>query len=167
LFRYGIFPTLFVIAWLLLAPAGKQFTAALGTKWLTQLHVVRIAVELVLYGLFINAYIPEVMTFTGANYDILAGLTALPVAYLTFEKATNNKRLLLIWNFISLCLLIVIVILATLSAPTPVQQLGLEQPNVAILYFPFSWLPTIVVPIVLYSHVAVIYQVITQKRSTL
>jgi len=32
--------------------------------------------------------------------------------------------------------------------------LAFDQPNIAVLYFPFSWLPTYVVPVVLFCHLA-------------
>jgi hypothetical protein len=52
-----------------------------------------------------------------------------------------------------------IVIIAILSAPTPMQKFGFEQPNVGVVYFPFIWLPTIIVPIVLFAHLASLLQV--------
>ncbi|MDB6080057.1 MAG: putative transrane protein of unknown function, partial [Akkermansiaceae bacterium] len=45
-----------------------------------------------------------------------------------------------------------------LSAPFPFQRLALDQPNVAILSFPFIWLPTFIVPVVLFTHLASIRQ---------
>lgn len=58
----------------------------------------------------------------------------------------------------ALGLLINIVIRALLSFPSPMQQLAFDQPNRAIIYFPFIWLPTVVVPIILFSHLASIWQ---------
>jgi hypothetical protein len=45
-----------------------------------------------------------------------------------------------------------IVLTAILSAPLPIQQLAFEQPNIAVMYFPFVYLPGFIVPIVLFSH---------------
>jgi hypothetical protein len=63
-----------------------------------------------------------------------------------------------------LVLVIIIVMLAILSSPTQFQQLAFEQPNIAIAYFPFVWLPSIVVPIVLISHLAAIRQLLKQPK---
>jgi len=49
-----------------------------------------------------------------------------------------------------------IVLTAILSAPLPIQQLAFEQPNIAVMYFPFVYLPGFIVPIVLFSHLVVI-----------
>jgi hypothetical protein len=45
-----------------------------------------------------------------------------------------------------------IVVTAILYAPLPIQQLAFEQPNIAVMYFPFVYLPGFIVPIVLFSH---------------
>jgi len=39
-----------------------------------------------------------------------------------------------------------------LSVPSRIQQFGFEQPNVAILYFPYAWLPALIVPMVIFTH---------------
>lgn len=136
----------------------------LSLQHLTLINLVRIPVELVLYLLFLNKTIPELMTFEGRNFDILAGLTALPIMYLAFQKGQLVKpRLLLTWHILCLLLLFNIVITAILSVPSPFQKLGFEQPNIAILYFPFSWLPTFIVPAVLFGHLVSIRQLLKQK----
>ena len=56
-----------------------------------------------------------------------------------------------------------IVINAILSSPFPLQQFAFDQPNIAILYFPFSWLPTFVVPVVLFCHLASIRQLLKKE----
>lgn len=150
----GLIPPLLVIIALFLLPSGKRFMDSLPLPSLTMLHVIRIPVELVLYGLFLAGTIPELMTFAGRNFDILAGLTAPLVVYLAWRPPAFRRNLLLIWNVLSLMLLLNIVIHALLAAPFPLQQLAFDQPNVAVLYFPFSWLPTYVVPVVLFCHLA-------------
>jgi hypothetical protein len=60
---------------------------------------------------------------------------------------------MLTWHLAALGLLLTIVVLALLSAPTPLQQLAFEQPNVAVMQFPFVWLPVFVVPVVAFTHV--------------
>ena len=51
-----------------------------------------------------------------------------------------------------------IVIIAVLSFPSPIQQFGFEQPNIGLAYFPFIWLPAIIVPIVLFCASGVIVE---------
>jgi hypothetical protein len=109
--------------------------------------------------------IPELMTFAGRNFDILSGLTAPIIYFVCFKNSQlKNRKLLLIWNFICLGLLLNIVINALLAAPFPFQQFAFDQPNVAILYFPFTWLPCFIVMIVLYSHLAAIRQLVRYTK---
>ena len=75
-------------------------------------------------------------------------------------KKQINKNVILLWNFICIGLLFNIVINAVLSAPFPFQKFGFDQPDIAVLYFPFVWLPCCVVPLVLFSHLVTIRQLL-------
>ena len=152
-------PVLFIIG-LFATSKGRQYLDSLDPKTLTILHTVRIAVELVLFWLFVNGTVPQLMTFEGRNFDIFSGLTAPVIYYSGFIKKRLGKNVILLWNFICLGLLINIVVNAVLSAPFPFQMFAFDQPNIAILYFPFVWLPGCVVPIVLLSHLATIRQLL-------
>lgn len=156
-------PPMLLILLLFITVKGRLFLAKLDIKSLTLLHVVRIPVELCLYWLFINKSIPELMTFEGRNFDILAGLTAPIVFYFGYVTNKLSKPLLLLWNFICLGLLLNIVVNAILSAPSAFQQFAFEQPNIGILYFPFTWLPAFVVPVVLLSHLVTIRKLLSKE----
>jgi heme/copper-type cytochrome/quinol oxidase subunit 4 len=151
-FAFAIVPTLLLIIGLFVTRSSKNFIESLDLKALTYMSVVRIPVELTLLWLFQNGQIPEVMTFEGRNFDIFSGITAPFIAYYGFEKKALNSTVMLIWNFICLGLLVNIVAYAIISAPTPLQQMAFDQPNRGILYFPFVWLPSVIVPLVLLAH---------------
>jgi hypothetical protein len=157
---FGVLPALLLVISPFTTRSGRIFLDSLSLERLTYLHIIRIPVELVLYGLFIGQTIPEIMTFEGRNFDILAGITAPIVAYFGIRKKKMSRGALLVWNLAALGFLLNIVITAFLSAPSPLQRLAFEQPNVAILYFPLVWLPVFVVPVVLFSHLAAIRQLI-------
>lgn len=131
---------------------------------LTYLHTIRIPVEFVLYWLFLSQAVPELMTFAGRNFDIIAGITAPIIAYFGLKKHKIPKTVVLIWHFICLGLLLHIVVNAFLSAPSSVQKFAFDQPNIAILYFPFSGLPTFIVPVVLFCHLAAIRQLLHRSN---
>ena len=126
----------------------ESFVEKLPLKILTLLQIVRIPVEIVLFWLYQNGLIPQLMTFEGRNPDILAGLSAPFIFWLAFRGGKENKTLLLIWNIICLLLVTNIVTNAVLSLPSSFQQFAFEQPNRAVLFFPYVWLPGIIVPIV-------------------
>jgi hypothetical protein len=154
-------PFLFILG-LFFTRKGKQFIDSLSLSALTLLHTVRIPVEIVLFWLFLNKAIPRLMTFDGRNFDIVSGVTAPLMYYFVFVKKQWNSTTLLLWNFICLGLLINIVINAILSAPFPFQQFAFDQPNKAILYFPFVWLPCCIVPLVLLAHLAAIRKLLQE-----
>ena len=159
----GILPTILTIVLLFATSKGKQFIDNLPIKNLTYLNIVRIPVEIILYWLFLNKAIPEILTFEGRNFDIIAGISAPIIAYFGLTKTKLNRQTILIWNFICLGLLTNIVVNALFSAPSPIQKFAFDQPNIAILNFPFSWLPTFIVPIVLFGHLTSIRQLMKYK----
>jgi len=149
-------PALIFILFLFITKRGRTFLNNLDIKTLTLLHVVRIPVEICLYWLFLHKSIPQLMTFEGRNFDIIAGLSAPVVYYFGYIKNRLSKTVLLLWNIICLGLVLNIVMNAVLSAPSSFQQFAFEQPNTAVLYFPFVWLPSCVVPLVILAHFAAI-----------
>lgn len=166
-FPWLIVPPFMLIVVLFFTGKGRRFIESLDMKTLTLLHIIRIPVELVLYLLFLHKVIPEIMTFEGRNFDILSGLTAPLIYYFGFVKKRLSTGAILLWNFVCLGLLINIVSIAILSAPTPIQQFAFDQPNVAVLYFPFVWLPCFIVPVVLLSHLAAIRNISEEKKKEL
>ena len=162
-FMLLVFPALLLIVILFITVKGRQYIDSLDVKILTLLHTVRIPVELVLLWLSVHKVIPELMTFEGRNFDILSGITAPLIYYFGFIKKQLSDQIILIWNFICLALLFNIVINAVLSVPFRFQQFAFDQPNIAVLYFPFSWLPCCVVPLVLFSHLVSIRQLLKRR----
>ena len=159
-----LLPPLLIIAGLFTTSKGKQYIDSLDIRTLTILHSIRIPVEIVLFFLFVNKAVPKLMTFEGRNFDIIAGLTAPVIFYWGFMKKRISNKVILLWNFICLGLLINIVVTGVLSAPSPFQRFSFAQPNIAILYFPINWLPGCIVPLVLLSHLAAIRQLLMAER---
>ncbi|MBE8715528.1 hypothetical protein [Sphingobacterium hungaricum] len=131
----------------------------LNTNALLFVHVLRIPVEFVLLQLSFQGKIPTLMTFQGFNFDILIGLSALIImGYQQILKRKISPKFLVAWNIAGIVFLLIIVSLAILSSPLPIQLLAFSQPNVALLEFPYSFLPTCIVPIVFMSHFLLIKQ---------
>jgi hypothetical protein len=161
-----VLPPLAFVIFLFSFARGRRFIDSLNIKTLTLLHIVRIPVEITLLLLFLHKTIPQVMTFEGRNFDIFSGITAPLIYYFAFIRKTLNKQWMLVWNFICLALLINIVTTAILSAPFPFQKMAFDQPNLAVFYFPFVWLPGFIVPVVLFSHIASIRQLLTKTKAS-
>lgn len=140
-------PTIFVVV-LFFTRRGKEFINNLNIKTLMILHFLRILIELVLFSLAAYSVIPKSLTFEGRNFDILVGLTAPAIYYFGFVKIKLNKPVILIWNLIGLALLLNVIF------NTVYAVLVLKQPNFALGYFPFFLLPSLIVPLVMFSHLA-------------
>jgi hypothetical protein len=165
-FSVGVLPVLlFVLTYFVFF--RKTFIERLNLKTLTLLHVVRVPVEIVLLCLFQSGVVPQIMTFEGRNLDILSGISAPLIYYLAFRGGKVHKGLLIVWHIAALGLLFNIVIIAALSIPSPMQRLGLDQPNVGVMYFPYIWLPAIVVTAVLFSHLAALWMLFKSNSSGL
>lgn len=135
---------------------------AIDIKWLIGVNVLRFPIELILFQLYEEGMIPQRMTFEGLNWDILSGISAVILMTMYFKHILSTKGVV-IWNFVALLLLMAIICLAILSVPSPFQLFDFDQPNIAVLYYPFTWLPAVVVPIVLLSHLLIFKKLITNK----
>ncbi len=145
----------------------RQLDAAIAVRDLKLsafLHTIRIPIELMLFQLFVHGLIPELMTFEGRNFDILAGITAPIVGALYYYDKISDQALRL-WNCIALGLVLFILINALLSAELPFQQFAFDQPNKAVMQFPAVLLPAIIVPLVIYNHLVDIVALTRRIRS--
>ena len=143
---------------------ARSFVEGFDIRTLTLLHSVRIAIEMVLFWLFLSKAVPQLMTFEGRNFDIISGLTAPLIYYFGFVKGKMGTKSMLAWNVVCLAILLFTVGNAILSAPTPLQRFAYDQPTIAVLYFPFVWLPGVVVPIVVFSHLVTIRLLVNQMK---
>jgi hypothetical protein len=164
LILFGVLPALLLIA-VYFVFFRRNFIEKLPLKALTILHVIRIPVELVLLWLFRGGLVPESMTFEGRNFDILSGITAPIVYFLAFRGGKINRPLLIVWNFLALALLFNIVATAILAFPgiDPGLPAGLQ--NRGVTYFPYIWLPTVIVPIVFFSHLASLWKLFNNSAN--
>ena len=142
-------------------------TARVNANSLLLVHAARVAVEMVLYQLGLNGELPMSMTFEGCNYDLLVGLSALALYFYGWVSGKKpDRRLLILWNGYGILSLTLIVTIAILSAPLPIQQLAFDRPNVAVLRFPFVLLPAYLVPLVFASHILALKTLRTSAQDT-
>lgn len=163
-----LLPPLLVIAVVVILKWKSLYFERLSLSTMTHIHVFRLPLELiVLSGLASAGFIPDIMTFYGNNPDIIVGLTAPIVGYFYFSRKVVSKKVLLWWHIFSLLLLMNISSLAVLSLPYPFQMFGLEQPNIAVLNFPFILLPALLVSVSYFCHIVSIHKLIVFKNSSI
>ena len=100
-----------------------------------------------------DGLMPIQMSYSGYNFDILTGSSAILVA-VALKFRPNARWLLFAWNALGSVLLVNIVTIAVVSMPM-LQAFGPDRENRWVAYFPYVWLPTVLVPAALFGHLIV------------
>lgn len=135
-------------------PRGRAWLGALPLVPLTAVHVLRIPVELVLHQGYEAGLVPRDMTYSGFNFDIASGISAAVMLLWLRSKRPPGRGVLIAWNLACLVLLFIVVVTAVLSIPSSVQRINFATPNVLVTVVPWVLLPAMLVPAVLWAHVA-------------
>jgi hypothetical protein len=146
-------PALAALVWLGRARSVGRLLATVPPAWLVWPQTFRILVEIVLWRLIVAGAAPEIMTFTGRNFDVLVGLTAPVVAYGCFVARWWGPRVAIWWNVAGLLILVNTVVHAQLAAPTRFQVYVTEPPNTFLASVPYIWLAAFLVPLAWGLHV--------------
>ena len=116
-------------------------------------HAFRLPLELVMHRAASEGVMPPQMTFTGLNFDIATGATALLLAPLA-ARGWAPRWLLWCWNSLGTLLLLNILAVAVASLPAFAAFGGdPSRLNTWIAYFPFVWLPAGLVSAAVLGHV--------------
>ncbi|HNQ11641.1 MAG TPA: hypothetical protein PKH65_01530 [Bacteroidia bacterium] len=126
----------------------------------------RIVVEIILVSLYYAYVIPVQMTFEGMNYDILIGITAPLIGYFCFVKKSLPQWVAIIWNILGILLIINVVTIAALSSPFPFKYFMNEPANTLPVIWPYSLLPSVLVPIALMLHFLSIKQLVLKLNQS-
>lgn len=136
-----------------LTRVGERMARELPVWALIAFHGFRLPLELVMHAAASEGTMPQQMTFTGWNFDIFTGASAIVVAACA-ARYLLPRWVLLAWNAIGTFLLAAIVSIAVASLPL-FHAFGTEphQLNTWVAYFPFVWLPAGLVASALLGHV--------------
>ena len=93
---------------------------------------------------------PVQMSYSGRNWDILTGASAIVIAGLAYARI-GGRWVVAIWNALGLLLLLNVVVVAILGTPF-FAYFGRDQLNTWVTYPPFVWLPTVMVLAALAGH---------------
>lgn len=131
----------------------KRILLATPPQWLVFFQSFRILVELLLWRAFINGLLPVQMTFEGRNWDILAGLLALPAGWALTQNKPWARTAAVVYNIIGIGLLLNILVIALLSMPMSFRYFMNEPANVIVGTFPFIYLPAVLVVLAYSFHI--------------
>jgi hypothetical protein len=161
----AIIPPFAGVIWLARSKFLPSIFASMSILTVYFLQFFRVIVELCLHELWKAQVLPRSMTFEGRNFDIVIGLTGPIVGWLVYKSKTLPEKAALAWNILGLLVVSNVVITGILSTPTPFRVFFEDYPNTAIGFFPFTWLPTVLVPIAYALHVIAIRYCLWTKNS--
>jgi hypothetical protein len=136
------------------SPLGTRLLRGLPIPALVGYQAFRLPLELVLHAWVEQGVLPNQMSFSGHNFDIISGLTALLTAAWMI-KHPNSRAVVLGWNLLGSGLLAVVLAIAMLSSPSPIRMYLNDPPVLLPLYFPYGWIIPICVGGALFGHVMV------------
>jgi len=113
----------------------------------------RLPLELAMHAMYERGIMPGVMSYSGRNFDIVTGATAIAVAILV-RLGIGGSRLVAGWNVLGLALLVNVVTVAILATPR-FAYFGRESLNTWVMYPPFVWLPAVMVLAALTGHLLI------------
>jgi len=134
-----------VVVLLALLPIGRRVALSFPLWLLLLAQSFRIGVELFLHRLWTEGMVPRLMTYEGGNVDILVGLSAPVVAWVS--------TLAQVWNVVGMGALANIVVRAAITAPGRLQILEAELPNLALGTFPYTFIAAFFAPLAFALHV--------------
>ncbi|CAN5598462.1 hypothetical protein BH24GEM3_BH24GEM3_03020 [soil metagenome] len=146
-----------------LSPVGERLAMGLPLAVLVGVQGFRLPLELLMHRAYTEGVMPEQMSYSGYNFDIVTGITALLVAgmLLAGRMPLWGVR---VWNWMGFLLLVNVVMIAWLSTPIPLRVFMNEPANVWITHPPFVWLPTVLVLTALLGHI-VIFRRLRMERT--
>jgi hypothetical protein len=152
-------PTVFVFVLTLgagaalgLSQVGTRLAKTVPLYALVFAQSFRLPLELVMHEAAKEGTMPNAMSFSGYNFDIVPGASAVVVAFLL--KRGAPLALAKAWNALGALLLTGVAVIAFLASPV-VRAFGEDELNTWVGYLPFVWLPTILVTFAICGHIVV------------
>ena len=145
----------FIVLFVARSAGGRRIALAIPLWVLLGFQGYRVGVELFLHRLWLDGLAPKMLTFEGANVDILIGVSAPVIAWL-FTQGRPGLRLALAWNVLGLLALANVAVRSALTAPGPLNLIHAEVPNLALGTFPFMFIPGFFAPLAVVLHVLAI-----------
>jgi hypothetical protein len=158
LFVLAITSTAIAIAF---SPYGRRLTVFLPLWALVGIQAFRLPLELAMHQMFERGVMPQQMSYSGRNFDIVTGVTAIVVALLV-ASGRGGHRLVFAWNVLGSWLLLNIVVVAILSTPR-FRYFGDHNLNVWVTYPPFVWLPAVMVLAAMAGHLMIFRALLTEQ----
>ncbi|HEY4015808.1 MAG TPA: hypothetical protein VGM06_20850 [Polyangiaceae bacterium] len=147
-----------------LSGVGDRLARGLPLAALVGAQGFRLPLELVMHRAAREGLIPVQMSFSGYNFDIVTGATAIALA-VWLEWGPVPRRVVLAWNVLGIATLTTIVGLAVASTPT-LHAFGSDPSalNTFVAYVPFVWLPSVMVVGAIVGHIVITRRLLARGK---
>lgn len=132
---------------------GTRLSDGLPFAVLIASQAFRLPLELTMHHAYSIGLMPKQMSYSGCNFDIVTGITAILVAFLVW-RGPVSRGLIIAWNALGCVLLATIVTVAIISTPR-FAMFGNEHLNTWISDPPYVWLPGVLVQAALLGHLLI------------
>jgi hypothetical protein len=161
---YVLLPVIaFVLLGVVRSGLALRVAAAVPLWLLMGFQCYRIGVELLLHRLWTDGLVPQMLTYRGANFDILIGLSAPVIAWLSV-RGKADPVVAFVWNILGLVALANIATRSFLTSPGPMHLLHTEVANLAFGHFPYTFIPGFFAPFAIILHVLALRALRVQVR---
>jgi hypothetical protein len=144
-------------------PQGRRLASGVPLWILVAIQSFRLPLELAMHAMYERGVVPQQMSYSGWNFDIATGITAIVVAAM-MRAGRAPRWIVAAWNLFGFALLFNIVTIAIVSTPR-VQAFGPDRINVWVMDPPFVWLPAVMVLAALAGHL-VIFRALSHGASS-
>lgn len=138
--------------------------ARLPLWWLVGFHAFRLPLEIVMHAAADAGVMPQVMSWDGRNFDVVAGVAAIVVAVALRRGAP--RWVAGAWLAFATVTLINVVVVAVRASPL-LRHFGDDEVNVWVAYAPFIWLPTVLVASAVAGHIVLLRALLRPRDADL
>lgn len=143
---------------------GRKLALFVPLWVLVAVQAFRLPLELSMHAMYERGIMPGIMSYSGRNFDILTGATAILVA-VTLAAGFSVRWLIWAWNIVGLALLVNVVSVAVLATPR-FRFFGDDQLNVWVTSAPYVWLPAVMVIAAFTGHFLIFRALLNQNAQS-
>ena len=134
-------------------PLGTRIAQELPLWVLIAVQGFRVPLEIAMHALVARGIMPVQMSYSGRNFDIVTGATAVALA-IALATTAVPRWVIVVWNAMGTVLLANILLIAIASMPM-FHLFGVDRLNVWVAEPPFVWLASVLVLTALAGHLLI------------
>ncbi|HCN04216.1 MAG TPA: hypothetical protein DIS79_01235 [Bacteroidetes bacterium] len=158
-----VLPSFILLGLLIVKMRRWNIIGLIPPAFVIGIQAFRLPLEITLHELYRDGWVAQEMTWSGFNFDVVIGILALPVTWFAVVKKTLPRWTILAFHSLGLCTVTIVATTGILSVPLPFQVLHTTPANIFTSTFPYSWLPSILVPLAVFAHILGLRQYLTGR----